>query len=111
MSEIEKLKKENEELKARIEKIIELPIYQSYLSISVQLENWNKQLQTQKINLFESENKPIFEMAYKYFVEMKPLLELQEYLRSKLTEDEAPKAKQAISALEKALQERGAFKE
>jgi len=84
MSEIETLREENKRLQKKIAEMVELPMYQSYVSISVQLKNWNKQLQESQIDLFNPENKPVFEMAYKYFVEMKPLLELQEFLKSKL---------------------------
>lgn len=110
MTDKETIKSLQEEITALKAKL-ELPIYDSFLTISVQLKNWNTQLKGSEIDLFNADSKPIFEMAYKYFVEMKPLIELQEYLQSKLCEEDITKGKEAVSALEKALQKRGAFKE
>lgn len=83
--------------------------YESYISLSIQLKNWINQYKKNKIDLFNSEQKPIFEMAYKFYSELKPLLELQDYLKAKLSPEAILEAKKATSALEQVLQESGEF--
>lgn len=103
--------KDVRELAAKLEKMFAKVDYEAYVSLSVQLSSFFTQYKTNKIDLFNGEDKPIFEMAYKFFNELKPLIELQDYLRAKLTPQEQEKAKIATSLLEQALQESGAIKD
>jgi hypothetical protein len=103
--------KEVRDLAVKLEKMFSKVDYDAFVSLSVQLSSFFKQYQQNKIDLFEANDKPVFEMAYKFFSELKPLIELQDYLRAKLTPQEQEKAKVATSVLEQALQESGAIKE
>jgi exonuclease V gamma subunit len=103
--------KEVRELALKLQKMFDKVDYEAFVSLSVQLSSFFKQYQQYKIDLFNAEDKPVFEMAYKFFNELKPLIELQDYLRAKLTPQEQEKAKVATSLLEQALQESGAIKE
>lgn len=95
------------ELLDQIARLFESPYYAPFVSLLTQKSSWNKQYQSKAMNLFDSEDKPVFEVAHKFFLEMKPYLELEEYLRQKLTPEQQEKAKVAANAFERNLQRRG----
>jgi Zn-dependent M16 (insulinase) family peptidase len=92
-------------------KILQKPEYESYISLLTQYTNWTKQYQDNKINLFKADDKPIFEIAHKFFTEMKPYIDLLSLLQTKLTTEEVEKAKTAASSYERALQRHGVLDE
>jgi hypothetical protein len=91
----------------QVGKMLESPYYDPFISLLVQKTDWNRQYREKGMNLFDSDDKPVFEVAHKFFLEMKPYLELEEYLRQKLTPEQQEKAKVAANAFERNLQRRG----
>lgn len=95
------------ELAEQFLKIYSKPEYDSFVSLMVQYNNWLAQFKEKQIDLFSVEQKPIFEVAHKFFSEMKPYIDMISYLQSKLTKEEVETAKVAANAYERNLQKRG----
>lgn len=87
------------------------PYYNPLVSWLVQKADWEKQTRENKINIFKEENKPVFESLRKYFAEMKAMIDLEEFLRTKLTPEKQEEAKEAANAFERSLQRNGMLDE
>ena len=79
------------------------PYYNSYTACKTTIDRWNAQLMKREIDIFDSENKSIFDMAHKFLTEQKPYLEQLEYLSKLITpeevkEGESRKIKEGSSA-------------
>jgi hypothetical protein len=103
--------------------VLESPYYDTYITISDQLKNWNEQLrlgeivekeiagvkckvQDGKIDLFADKDTKDFDRAFKYFSDSLLLCETLEKMKAKLTPDEVQKIadKNIGSSYEKAME-------
>ena len=64
------------------------PLLSSYIAVKATVDEWNKRIAETQIDIIDEKNKDTFGMVHKYFTEMKPYLELLEYIRSKMTDVE-----------------------
>ena len=102
-----------EEAEAQLEIVVRSPYYDTYMTLSNQVNDWNEQLKLKpgelqkrvigndkdgnliqvdwmpgKIDLFGSKDDKEFERVFKYFLEIIPLLDALDKLRQKLTPQE-----------------------
>lgn len=94
-----------------VAKVYESPAFQTLISISLTSNIWNEQIQNNKVNLFDPEDKDKFDMVFKFMKESKPMIEFHAFLVDKLQPKEVEEAKKAVSLLEIALQESGELDE
>lgn len=94
-----------------VAKVYESPAFQTLISISLTSNIWNEQIQNNKVNLFDPEDKDKFDMVFKFMKESKPMIEFHAFLVDKLQPKEVEEVKKAVSLLEIALQESGELDE
>ena len=75
-------------LEGELKKFKESPYVNSFLSCYRTIENWNRQLSENEIDIFNVEDKAKFDMAHKYLTEQKPYIEQLEYLRKLMTPEQ-----------------------
>lgn len=94
-----------------VARVYESPAFQTLISISLTSSIWNDQIQNNKVNLFDPEDKDKFDMVFKFMKESKPMIDFHAFLVDKLQPKEVEEAKKAVSLLEIALQESGELDE
>lgn len=99
--------KEVRELAQEYINIQKKPEYPGFVALQGQYNNWLKQYTEKQINLFEVAEKPVFEVAHKFFTEIELYISVLNKLKSKLTEEEKQEAQEAVGAFERSLQRNG----
>ena len=84
------------ELETELSIFKESPLVNSYLSTLTFINKIDKQIKDKDIDIFNAENKPIFEMAHKYQTEKIPYLEQLEWLRNKMSPEQQKEANEKI---------------
>jgi len=97
-------------LEKNLSQFTDSPYLNSYLACWHTIENWNSQLQGKSIDIFNTEEKPKFEMAHKYLTEMKPYIEQLEYLRKLMTPEQQKELSEKIKMENVGLAEKLALK-
>jgi hypothetical protein len=96
---IKELSHENETLKTLLKVYEDSPFESSYMACLTTIENFNRQLTSESINIMDIEDKPKFEMAHKYLTELDGYLSTLDKIRGKMNPDIAKnldaKAKQS----------------
>lgn len=98
-----------DEAEGQLDKILKSPYYDTYITLSEQVSDWNAQLKIGeecsktdeegvtkkyvkgKIDLFADKDSKEFERAFKYFSDVLPLLNALDEMRKKLTPEEIKK--------------------
>lgn len=96
MSDKSSLLKENEQLKQLLEIYEKSPFESSYLACRRTIENFNRQLQSEEINILNIDDKPKFEMAHKYLTELDGYLATLDKIRMRMNPEEAKAAEQRV---------------
>jgi hypothetical protein len=94
MSDTKALLKEIEELKSELKIYKDSPHENSYLACFKTIENFNDQLSAKKIDIFNVDETPIFEMAHKYLTELDGYLATLDKIRMRMNPEEAKAADQ-----------------
>jgi hypothetical protein len=86
-----------DELRAELKKYTESPFVDSYLSTLTFINNTDKDITEKSGELFTIDNKVLFEMAHKYQIEKIPYFEQLEWLRSKMSPEQASELDEKIT--------------
>ena len=77
-----------EYVEAKLRQYEESPLITAYISTLTFVNRLCKQIYTQEVDIFDPENKPIFEMAHKFQTELLPYLETLDEIRKKMTPEQ-----------------------
>jgi len=99
-----------EHLENLLEKFLNSPYANSYISTKKILDDWNKQLAEHRINIFDNEDVKKFAMVKTVLKEQKFYTEQIEYYKSKMTAAEVKSADDRILA-EGSIAEKYIFKD
>jgi hypothetical protein len=86
------------------------PYVKTYLSILVQVDNFNNQLTSQKIDLFADKDQKEFDRSWKYMLESVDMLEKLDKLRKLMTPEQQKEAQKQIDIKNLGMAEKIALK-
>lgn len=72
----------------QVEKCVKSPYYNTYMAIRKQVDDFNRQLTNNNIDLFAEAADKSFERSFKYMKEVYDTLEVLDKIRLKMTNDE-----------------------
>ena len=109
----DKYKKDEALLKlcSEIQTLIQTPYYDMYLAMYKQINDWNKQIKDNAIDLYGTKELKEFDRVTKYFSDIQTYADKLDYLRGKMMPEDIQKANtEAKTPYEIALQEMNILK-
>jgi hypothetical protein len=99
-----------EHLEIQLNKFLKSPYAPTYMAILKQIEDWNAQLQKNKIDLFADKDAKEFDRSWKYFMEAVEVLERLDKMRKLMTPEETKEADKLLKDKNIGLAEQMALK-